>query len=789
MAKPEHFDIKQLIESLRGSVDYDGQIADMREFPPRRASFEALDPPLPEPIGRNLARAGIERLYTHQAAAIRHIRDGRNVAVVTDTASGKSLCYNLAVLETLIREPGARALYLFPTKALSQDQARALHQLVRPDAEFDETAGVYPLPGGRRGAVFGTYDGDTPKNVRLHLRRAAAVLLTNPDMLSLGILPRHGDIWASFFRKLRYVVVDELHVYRGVFGSHVANVFRRLNRICEFHGSSPVYVCCSATIANAKEHAERLADRPMEVVDFNGAPAGKKYFILWNPPEAGESGFRRRSPISETVDLFSAFVSAGLRTIVFARAKPTVEVILRFTRDKLRARIEKIGRLIQSYRGGYLPSERRKIERQLAAGELLGVTCTNALELGVDIGSLDAAIMNGYPGTIASVRQEAGRAGRRSGDSLAVLVAYPEPLDQYIMRHPDYFFGQPVESAIINPDNPHLLELHLRAASAEIPLKPEEEARFGGNYLGVVGGLIDRKELVEQRRGGGIVAVWAGLNFPAADINLRTTTGERYQIRTVDDNSLVGMMDASTAFNYLHEGAVYLHQGEGFHVEKLDLRDHIAWVSKKNMPYYTRSLSREDIRIEKELESGEFRGAPVSFGFVRVTSVVNAYRKIRTKDNATIEVVDLDLPEEVLHTHGFWFIAPDGALSEVGRKGLDAMGGLHAVEHVAISMLPMFAMCDRQDIGGVSTNHHVDTGKPTVFIHDAHEGGMGIAETGYRRVGKLLGRTLELLEECPCDDGCPSCIQSPKCGNMNEPLDKEAAAIILRTMTGKSGKK
>lgn len=775
----KRINIKRLIETIRAGDDYDDQIAALRELPPRRARFEELDPPLPELLQRNLARAGIKKLFTHQAGAIEHIRNGKNAAIVTDTASGKSLCYNLAVLETLLREPEAKALYLFPTKALSQDQTRAFHQLVAPDEPFDETAGVYSLPVGRRGAVFGAYDGDTPESVRVHLRRAGSVILSNPDMLSLGILPRHGDIWVAFFRRLRYVVVDEVHVYRGIFGSHVANVFRRLNRVCEFHGSSPVFVCCSATIANAGEHAEKLTDRPMEVVDYNGAPAGKKYFVLWNPPEAGESGFRRRSPISETVDLFSTFVSAGLRTIAFARAKPTVEVILRFTRDKLRSRIKKIGKLIQSYRGGYLPSERRKIERQLAEGRLMGVTCTNALELGVDIGSLDAAIMNGFPGTIASVYQQAGRAGRRMSDSIAVLVAYPEPLDQYFMRHPDYFFGRSVESAVINPDNPHLLELHLRAASAEVPLRPEEEPSFGGSYLGVVSDLLGRGDLVEQRRGRGNVAIWAGLDFPAADINLRTTTSERYQIRTVDDDSLVGMMDASTAFNYLHDGAVYLHQGEGFHVEKLDLQKHIAWVSKKNLPYYTRSLSREDIRIEKELKNKKLGQTPVAFGFVRVTSVVNAYRKMRTKDNATLDVVDLDLPEDVLTTHGFWFEVPDEVIEEVKKKGLDVMGGLHAVEHAAISMLPMFAMCDRQDIGGVSTNHHIDTGRPTVFIHDAYMGGIGIAEVGYQKVGELLEKTLELIDECPCEGGCPSCVQSPKCGNMNEPLDKEAAKVIL----------
>ncbi|MEW5947571.1 MAG: DEAD/DEAH box helicase [bacterium] len=765
---------EQLIERLKTDDGYEGQIAECRVFPPREPRYEDLVPPLPGVLAANLCRLSINRFYSHQAEAVRRVRNGENVVIVTETASGKSLCYNLPVLEAILNDPFTTALYVFPTKALSQDQARALHGLISPDEPFDETRGVHSPRFHSFRVAFGAYDGDTPEDVRPQLRRSARVILTNPDMLSFGILPNHNALWAGFFRNLRFVVLDEIHAYRGVFGSHVANVVKRLNRVCAHHGADPVYVCCSATIANPGEHAAALTGAKLSVVNDNGAPSAKKTFILWNPPVLEKTAFRRKSPLTETVDLFARFVRAGLRTIVFAGAKPTVEVILRFTRAKLKSASPRTRARIHAYRAGYLPSDRRRIERELATGKLHGVACTSALELGVDIGSLDAAVINGYPGTIASVWQQAGRAGRRSGDSIAVFVAHPEPLDQYLIRHPEYFFGRPVESAIINPENPYILSQHLKAAANELPLRRDEEPRFGGGYVGLVRDLITSGSLVERRSG----VFWAGGDSPAARINLRSASSERYDIR-IPGGARIGTMDASNALRYLHDGAVYLHEGDSFLVEKLDLADKTAWVVPKNLPYYTRSLSTENVSIQSERVSKRLGAAKVSFGFVRVAERVKYFRKIRTGDNSIIERRELNYPEEILTTHGLWFIVPEEIIGELRGAALDVMGGLHAVEHAAIAMLPLLAMCDRQDIGGVSQDRHPDTGGPTIFIHDAYDGGMGIAETGYVRIRELLTDTLDLVAGCPCDDGCPSCVQSPKCGNLNEPLDKKAAEIIL----------
>ncbi|MEW6201916.1 MAG: DEAD/DEAH box helicase, partial [bacterium] len=769
-------DIEHLLKQIRSDEDYEGQISDVRIFPAQRALYSEIHPPLPKILRNNLKTLGIGKLYVHQAEAVQHVRRRENVVIVTETASGKSLGYNLPVIETLFEDASARALYLFPTKALAQDQTRALHRLIDPPAEFDEKLGFYSLCLGDANITFGTYDGDTPEEMRSRLRRNARIIISNPDMLSLGILPHHAQLWSNFFHNLRYIVIDEIHIYRGIFGSHVANVLRRLNRICEYHRASPTVICCSATIANPGEHAGALTDRKTFVIDTSGAPSAKKHFVLWNPPIITDTGFQKRSPISETVNLFALLTTLGLRTIVFARAKPTVEVIIRFVWDRLKDRFKDIRRLIRPYRGGYLPSDRRQIERELATGKLLGVASTNALELGVDIGSLDAAIINGYPGTIASVWQQAGRAGRRSSDSIAVFVAYAEPLDQYFIRHPEYFFGQPVERAIINPENPYLLALHLRAAANELPLQRREEERFGSGFVPIVRKMINNGELVERRTG----AVWAGKDFPSSRINLRTATAERCAIRTKDGDAMIGMMDAATVLQYLHDGAVYLHQGESYFVEKLDLKKRVAWVTKKNLPYYTYALSREDIRTEKPLKRKKLGAIEVTFGFVEVTEIVDSFKKIRHRDGTVIGREGLDYPPTVLSTHGVWFEVPSGIIERLKEAKRDVMGGLHAVEHAAIAMLPFLAMCDRQDIGGVSYGEYPETGKPTIFIHDAHRGGIGIAESAFVQMRGLLERTLELISECPCKGGCPSCIQSPKCGNMNEPLDKKAAVFILR---------
>ncbi len=764
------------------SKDYTDQLVFIKEYPSRKARYAKLDPSPHKSISDNLADSGITQFYTHQTEAITHARAGRNVVVVTETASGKSLCYNIPVLETILADPSACALYIFPTKALTQDQARTLHQIADPEAMWDEKKCFYAPRLGNTPIRFGIYDGDTPNEERRAIRRDARIMFTNPDMLSLSILPHHLKLWAPFFKKLRYVVIDEIHTYRGVFGSHVANLMRRLSRICEYHGSHPAFICCSATIANPAQHASALIGDKCVAVTSSGAPSAGRKFALWNPPEIEGSSGARRSPLSETINLFSHFVECGLRTIVFARSKPTVEVILKYVQGKVESAGLPAGCVV-SYRGGYLPSERRAIERSLAEGRLMGVTCTNALELGIDIGSLDIAIINGYPGSIASVWQQAGRAGRRDTESLAIFVAYSEPLDQYFMRHPEYFFDQSAEQAIVNPENPYILSQHLAAAAAEIPLKRSEQQYFGKNFVPQVRAMI-KEGLMKEQNG---AAFWTGDDFPTADINLRTSTADRYAI--VDEKgALIGEMDSSTVFIYLHPGAVYLHLGETYIVKSLDIDERTATVTRKRPEYYTRSLSNSEVTIDKVINSRTTGNIEKYFGYVNVTGQVHSFKKVRAADDRMIGVEPLDLPSQHLWTQSLWFNVPDDVCRMVKAAGRDLPGGLHAVEHAAIAILPFLAMCDRDDIGGLSTPAHPDVGgQAAIFIHDACHGGIGLAEAGYKTLGNLLVRTLDLITECSCRDGCPSCIQSPKCGNMNEPLDKRAAIIILKSMIDKIG--
>lgn len=768
-------DLKELISQLRERDDYVDQAAYIKEFPARKARYGRLKPPVGGALGDNLNRLGLDKLYSHQADAVQLARDGRDVVVVTETASGKTLCYNIPVLEKICDEPLSKAIYLFPTKALGQDQARALMNLVDPDNDFDEEGYIHSGVMGKRKVVFGTYDGDTPRDARSALRREASILLTNPDMLSLGILPNHSRYWSKFFKNLKYVVIDEIHIYRGVFGSHVGNLMRRLGRICEYHGARPQFICCSATIANPAMHASALTGRDVVAVENSGAPAAGRTFVLWNPPAYDEDGETRKSPITESVNLFTHFVKNDKRTIVFARARPTVEIVLRFAREKLEA--DNVPpEAITSYRGGYLAEDRRVIERELAEGDLLGVACTTALELGVDIGSLDVAIINGYPGSISSIWQQAGRAGRRDTQSAAFFVAHAEPLDQYLMRHPEYFFGRPVEQAIINPSNAYIQTQHVKAAALELPLKRSESALFGDEFIGIVRKLITDGKMKEQKGG----AYWIGEDYPAQDISMRTASPDRFSIMTPGGRT-IGEVDSSSAQQYLHDGAVYLHMAETYLVEQLDFENRVAHVERKILDYYTRSLSSESVTIDKTLKEKTLGDTRVFFGYVDVTSRVHSFKKIKRQTDVVIGWQDLDYPEDTLWTQALWFVPPARLIKEVMQSNHDLMGGLHAVEHASIAFAPFLAMCDRDDIGGLSTNMHPDVeGEPVIFIHDGHQGGVGLAEVCYERIEELLEKTLELVKDCSCRDGCPSCIQSPKCGNMNEPLDKKAALMLLK---------
>ncbi|HEV2356043.1 MAG TPA: DEAD/DEAH box helicase [bacterium] len=753
-----------VLEELRGDPRYRDQIVHEESFPARPGRYADPARPLPAPLAHALRERGVARLYAHQAAALDAARDGASVIVTTGTASGKTLCYLLPVLETLVRDPDARALFIYPTKALAQDQADAI-------GEFGSL-----LPG----LVYGTYDGDTPADERRRLRQAGRILLTNPDMLHVGILPQHFRWWRPFLRSLRYVVVDDMHVYRGVFGSHVALVLRRLWRACRVNGADPQVICTSATIANPEEFGGRLTGRPLRLIADDAAPRGPRRFVLWNPPVVGRAEMRRRSPYAEAAWLFASLVRQAVRTIVFAKARKITELIYRYATDALAEQPEVAAR-VSPYRAGYLPKERRAIEQRLFRGDLLGVVSTSALELGIDVGALDAAVMVGYPGTMASVWQRAGRAGRGTGEALAVLIALEDALDQYLMRRPAYFFGRPVEHATVDPENPYILAAHLRCAAAELALAPVDGALFGPRMVEVATALDGLGELVRRRdkwhlRSG---------TYPARHVDIRAASGDTYRIVEATSRRLIGTVDASRAFEQVHAGAIYLHQGEAYRVARLDLEARLALVERNDGGYYTEARVLTDLAILGERASrpaGGDTGAVACFGDVRVTQQVVEYRRKQLTSETVLGVHPLDMPEEELRTTALWLVLPPSLARDVEDRGLDLAGGIHAVEHAAIGLLPLFAMCDRWDIGGVSYPVHPETGRATIFIYDGYPGGVGVTEKGYELLDGLLARTLEVIDSCPCEAGCPSCIQSPKCGNLNEPLDKGAAVLLLRAL-------
>jgi DEAD/DEAH box helicase domain-containing protein len=761
---------------LRSQPFYKGQIEHVERLRARRARYARLDVPLPAALNAALKAAGVERLFRHQAQGINAVRQGQHVVVSTGTASGKTLVYNVPVVEAVLLNPRSRALYLFPTKALAQDQLRALKEL---------TAG---LPGkspdqarrGRPALTFGTYDGDTPQSSRTRLRRQAAIILTNPDMLHLGILPNH-NLWADFLRNLRFVVIDEAHVYRGVFGSHVAVVLRRLSRLCELYGSSPRFICCSATIANPGEHVERLTGVHPQVISDDGSPQGSKIFALWNPPFIDRRRTGRRSANAEAATLFAEMARRGLRNITFTKARVVAELVLRYAREALAQSDSELKSRLASYRAGYLPGERRQIERDLFSGRLVGVTATNALELGVDVGGLDATVSVGFPGTIASLWQQAGRAGRGGKPSLAVLIGLDDPLDQYFMRHPQDLFDKPHEHALINPGNTYILEQHLPCAAHEYPLSSADESRFGPGFVDAMIQLEKRGLLTyhpDQDRW-----YYPGRGYPAQNVGIRSIGGrsvalldETHNLRPLEE------IDSATAPARAHPGAIYLHQGESYLVTSLDLEQGQAVLRPAQVDYYTQSREVSDVRIVKSAQHRVMDSTLAYWGTVRVARQVIGFRRVRQYSEAILGDEFLDMPALTFETRALWWDVPPEWGQRLSRRGWDLVGGLHAVEHAAIGLLPLFAMCDRWDIGGLSTANHPDTGQPQVFIYDGHPGGVGIAEQGFTLLGELWHATLETIKNCSCDDGCPSCIQSPKCGNNNHPLDKRAAIWILESL-------
>ncbi|MEX2413009.1 MAG: DEAD/DEAH box helicase [Thermoleophilaceae bacterium] len=705
-----------------------------------------------------LAAAGIDELYSHQAETLASAYDGHTI-VTTGTASGKSLAFNLPVLDTLAHDPSARALYLYPTKALAQDQARALHALKLR----------YLRPA--------IYDGDTPKEERPAIRRRSNVILTNPDMLHVGVLPNH-KAWGDVLANLAWIVVDEAHTYRGVFGSHVANVLRRLRRLALAYGTEPRFVLASATIANPVELAERLTGCDVRLVDREGAPRHQRQIAMWNPPLGDARVGARASALAEAADLLADLVEQGVRTICFLRSRRGIELIQRFTR----ARLEERGRadlaeLVAPYRAGYTPAQRREIEQRLVDGELLAVVATDALELGIDVGELDAAICVTFPGTVASLRQMWGRAGRR-GTGLAVYVAGSDALDQFFCRHPDEFLDRPVESAILDHESEEIHLAHLCAAAYELPLSPGDDEFLGPRWEAYAERLVRLGQLRE--RGGRFLP--RGEGFPAGRIPLRSASPDSVAVVEADAGEIIGSIEAARARAAAHPGAIYLHMGRGYEVEELDVEGRRALVRPFSGDWYTQPKKETDTYVEQVLDVREVGPATLSFGIVSVTEQVTAYQRKRVSDHEVLDLIALDMPEEHFTTQALWYELPEQALA--GDFPLDVLqGSLHAAEHAQIAVLPLIAMCDRWDIGGLSTAFHAQTGRPTVFIYDGHPGGVGITRMGFRAFETLVADAMRLISECPCESGCPSCVQSPKCGNLNEPLSKRGALELLGRLT------
>ncbi len=762
-------DTSAFLHYLETRPDYGGQMVHIEHILPRAASYAELDEPLAAGLQDCLEAHGLSSLYTHQAAAINQARAGRNVMIATSSASGKSLCYNVAVFEALLAEPAARAIYLFPTKALAQDQLRALRELFCP--------GLIPAE------EMATFDGDTPPAERGDIRKRARIILTNPDMLHVGILPNHQS-WSRLLRNLKYVIIDEAHTYRGVFGSHVACVLRRLRRLCQQYGSNPQFICSSATIANPGEHAGKLAGMPFTVVDNDGSPHGGKDFVFWNPPIIDKVRSTRRSANSEATDLFTELVSQSVRTLAFTRTRRLTELIYIYSRDRLAAASPSLAKRIKPYRAGYLPQDRRRIEKELFGGQLLGVVATVALELGIDIGDLDATVLTGYPGSIASTWQQAGRSGRGQEGALSFLIGLDSPLDQYFMRHPEFFFQKSVENALVNPENRYILQAHLMCAAWELPLTGYDEKFFGPAMIQEVAALEAEGRLRERRHRWYLTPAIA---YPAQAINIRSTSGENFAVVDTSSGALIETVEASVAFFQIHPGAVYLHQGESYLVAKLDLAGLTAYAAPTAVTYYTQTKEIEDLRILKLILRKSCGPVEVCLGEVEVSNTVVGFKKKAQFTEEVIGEEPLDLPPQRFPTVALWFDLTAEAIEQVAAEQLDFAGGLHAAEHAAIGILPLFALCDRNDIGGVSTPMHPDTGKAQIFIYDAYPGGIGIAEKGFDLVVELWQATLRAIVECPCQDGCPSCIQSPKCGNNNKPLDKKAARILLEGLLKKPG--
>jgi DEAD/DEAH box helicase domain-containing protein len=723
------------------------------ERPAQTASFPTDLKPILED---GLKKRGIDKLYSHQKSAYESVMDGHSIVAVTPTASGKTLCYNLPVLQKILSNPEARALYIFPTKALAQDQKSEINEII-------QTSGM--------NINSYTYDGDTPANIRQKVRKAGHVVITNPDMLHSAILPHHTK-WVSLFENLQIVVIDELHTYRGVFGSHVANVIRRLKRICQYYGSHPVFICTSATIANPLELAESLTEEPMKLIDNNGAPSGRKHFLFYNPPVVNKPLNIRRSATLEVRKLAGELLKNKIQTIVFARSRVRVEIILTYLQELVKNQLG--AKSIMGYRGGYLPTERRKIEKGLRSGDIYGVVSTNALELGVDIGQLQVCIMTGYPGTISSAWQQAGRAGRRHGESLVIMVASSSPLDQYIIQNPDYFFNKSPETARINPDNLIILIDHMKCAAYELPFKI-------GEQFGKVGTEELLEYLTEERvlYQNGDKWYWMNDSFPAHNISLRSASQENIVIIDQTNSAgvkVIGEMDRFSAMTLLHDEAIYLHQGTQFQVEKLDWEEKKAFVREVSVDYYTDANLAVQLKVLEVDKRKEMTEIELGYGDVSVRAMATIFKKIKFETHENIGSGPIHLPEEELHTNAAW-ISLNKPLTEMGVDRLEQglIGVAHALNHIA----PLFVMADPQDIHVVPQVKADHNEKPTIFFYDRYPGGIGLSEKIYGGMNEVFLSTKRMIKQCQCDHGCPSCVGAETVG---ESAKQDVLRIILSFM-------
>ena len=728
------------------------QVAHRETIPASKACAEPVPADLHPSVSDALRRAGIDALFTHQAEALALASRGQHVIVSTGTASGKSLAFNLPVLDAIARDARARALYVYPAKALAQDQARSLARLGVP---------------GLRAAI---YDGDTDPAHRRELRRHANVVLTNPDMLHVGLLPHH-DRWADFLADLRFVVIDEAHVYRGVFGSHVGNVIRRLRRLASIYRATPQFLLASATLANPGGLAQALTGLDAGVVGLDGAPRAERSVCLWNPELVDPQLGQRASAVGDAGRLLAELVTRGLRTIVFAKSRRAAEIVHRVACGRLD---HELAERLSPYRAGYTPEQRRAVERRLGDGRLLGVAATSALELGIDIGLLDCAISVGFPGTVASLHQQWGRAGRQRG-GLAVLIASDDALDQFFMRDPASLLRRPVEAAILDHGNPRILKGHVMAAAFEAPISETDAATLGAAALGQAEALATAGRLRKTTNG----YAWASREYPAAGVSLRGGGTDGVTVVETETGSILGLVEVTRAPSTVHEGAVYLHLGDAYRVLSSD--GSIALVEPFSGDYYTQTKHETSTTISETVETATKLGVSLAFGHVSVTEQVVAYQRRSLRDGSVLRTHALVLPTQTFETEAVWFVPPEPMLAGL-HKLVQILGTLHAAEHALIALLPAWAMCDRWDIGGLSTNLHPQTGRPTVFVYEGHPEGVGIARRGFDVFEGWVRDTAALLTGCPCRQGCPSCVQSPKCGNLNEPLDKNGASALLRSM-------